>query len=78
LPLHKALQRVPVLLRHGANCHELFLCVLARVSPALRNSVVVDAVRQLLRVLAIQIKNSFQHMHYELHRSVVVIQKEHL
>jgi hypothetical protein len=47
------------------------------VSPALRNSVVVDAEHQLLRILPIQIKNSFQHMHYELHRSVLVIQKEH-
>src|SRR5215467_15975451 len=48
-----------------------------RIGPALRNPMIMGVQHDLRRCLAVLVEYPFQHMHNELHRGEVVIEKQH-
>src|SRR5215470_10249727 len=78
LLLQRALQRMLVPPREIDHLRYLGLRHLVGVDAANPNAAAVDMQHDLGRILAILVEETFEHMHDELHRRVVVIEQEDL
>src|SRR5713101_5839610 len=75
--LHHALQRMLVLAGEVHDLRHLGLGDLVSIHAAFADSVVVNVKHDSCGRIAVLVEEALQHVHYELHRRVVVIEQEH-
>src|SRR6266568_7232322 len=75
--LHHALQRMLVLAGEVHDLRHLGLGDLVSIHAAFADAVVVNVKHDSCGRIAVLVEEALQHVHYELHRRVVVIEQEH-